>query len=135
MERGIEATAGAALLKAVSNPARLRIALCLLSGERSVTQLENELKLRQPNLSQHLAELRSINLVVTRREVKSVYYRLADEAAKRFVQGLVYGLGRGTLIPPTQAIQEPLFAPAPRARRFQAAMFAQVDAGAKETVG
>jgi len=135
MERGIEATAGAALLKAVSNPARLRIALCLLSGERSVTQLENELKLRQPNLSQHLAELRSINLVVTRREVKSVYYRLADEAAKRFVQGLVYGLGRDTLVPPSQAIKEPLFTPAPRARRFQAAMFAQVDAGAKETVG
>lgn len=135
MERGIEATAGAALLKAVSNPARLRIALCLLSGERSVTQLENELKLRQPNLSQHLAELRSINLVATRREVKSVYYRLADEASKRFVQGLLYGLGRDGIIPATRASQEPIFAPAPRAKRFQAAVFAQVDAGAKKTVG
>ncbi len=37
MPNEIDTTSAAALLRAVSNPSRLRIALCLLNGERSVT--------------------------------------------------------------------------------------------------
>lgn len=135
MQKGIDATAAAARLKAVSNPARLRIALCLLGGERSVTELENELGVRQPNLSQHLAELRSINLVATRREVKSVYYRLADDASKRLVSGLLYGLGGDTTITAVQSVRETAFPPKPPIRRFQAATFAKVNTRIKETLG
>ncbi|MEM9512964.1 MAG: metalloregulator ArsR/SmtB family transcription factor [Cyanobacteria bacterium P01_E01_bin.48] len=88
MNDQIDAVSAAAWLKAFSNRARLEIAFCLLQGERSVREIENELKIRQPNLSQHLAELRNAQLAVSRREFKSVYYSLAGKEARRFVRGL-----------------------------------------------
>lgn len=116
-----DAASAAVLLRAVSNPARLRIALCLLNGERSVTELENELGLRQPNLSQHLAELRNAGLVVGRREVKSVFYRLAGDVARQFVTGLLQCFGNSPL-PST-----PAKAPSLGKRGEQAAVFAKVN--------
>jgi DNA-binding transcriptional ArsR family regulator len=121
--REIDVVRAAALLRAVSNPARLRIALCLLKGERSVSELENELGLRQPNLSQHLAELRNAGLAVGRREVKSVFYRLADDGARQFVAGLLQSFGGAPA--PTAA---PM-APAVGKRPEQAAVFAKISAG------
>jgi DNA-binding transcriptional ArsR family regulator len=118
----IDVITAAALLRAVSNPARLRIALCLLNGERSVSELESELGLRQPNLSQHLAELRNAGLAVGRREVKSVFYRLADDGARQFVAGLLQSFGGA----PAQIAQK---APALGKRPEQAAVFAKVNAG------
>jgi DNA-binding transcriptional ArsR family regulator len=101
----IDAASAAVFLRAVSNPARLRIVLCLLNGEKSVTELENELALKQPNLSQHLAELRNANLVATRREVKSVFYSLSDGPARHLVSSLLQGFGgrpleEGSPVPP-----------------------------------
>jgi len=121
--REIDVVRAAALLRAVSNPARLRIALCLLKGERSVSELENELGLRQPNLSQHLAELRNAGLAVGRREVKSVFYRLADDGARQFVAGLLQSFGGAP------APTAPPMAPAVGKRPEQAAVFAKVSAG------
>lgn len=117
----IDAASAVVLLRAVSNPARLRIALCLLNGERSVTELENELGLRQPNLSQHLAELRNAGLVVGRREVKSVFYRLAGDAARQFVVGLLQCFGSSPLPP------APAKTPSLGKRAEQAAVFAKVN--------
>ena len=54
----IDVASATVLLRAVSNQARLCIVLHLLKGERSVAELEADLDLRQPNLSQQLAELR-----------------------------------------------------------------------------
>ncbi|ADP69861.1 regulatory protein ArsR [Rhodomicrobium vannielii ATCC 17100] len=72
-------------LKALSHETRLLL-LCLLSeGERSVTDLENTLSLRQPTISQQLARLRLDGLVSTRRDGKTVYYRIADEDIKRVI--------------------------------------------------
>jgi|RhiMetdeSRZDD1v2_1073273.scaffolds.fasta_scaffold300689_2 DNA-binding transcriptional ArsR family regulator len=120
MPRDIDATAAAALLRAVSNPARLRIAFCLLKGERSVTELENELGLRQPNLSQHLAELRNSGLVVGRREVKSVFYSLAGDESRQFVSGLLQSFGGA----PAPAVTK---VPSLAKRSEQAAVFAKVN--------
>jgi DNA-binding transcriptional ArsR family regulator len=73
-------------LKALSHESRL-IILCLLAErERSVTELEELLSLRQTTVSQQLARLRLDDLVVTRREGKQVYYSLADEEIKRFIR-------------------------------------------------
>jgi len=72
-------------LKALSHETRLLV-LCLLSeGERSVTDLENALSLRQPTISQQLARLRLDGLVTTRRDGKTVYYSIADEDIKRVI--------------------------------------------------
>lgn len=75
-------------LKALAHENRLLI-LCLLSErERSVTELEGLLSLSQPTVSQQLARLRLDGLVDTRREGRTVYYRLADEMTERFIQAI-----------------------------------------------
>ncbi len=72
-------------LKALSHETRLLL-LCLLSEkERSVTDLENTLSLRQPTVSQQLARLRLDGLVTTRREGKTVYYSIADDDIRRVI--------------------------------------------------
>lgn len=76
-------------LKALAHENRLLI-LCILSeGEKSVSELESLLNLRQPTVSQQLARLRADGLVSTRRDGKAIYYKLASEEA-RVVIGAVY---------------------------------------------
>jgi DNA-binding transcriptional ArsR family regulator len=81
----------AALLKAMSNPYRLRILCELQQGERSVTALEKAVGLSQSALSQHLAKLRESKVVATRREAQTIYYRVADPRAERLLR-LMYEL-------------------------------------------
>ncbi|WP_107990552.1 metalloregulator ArsR/SmtB family transcription factor [Breoghania corrubedonensis] len=72
-------------LKALAHENRLLI-LCILSeGEKSVTELESMLSLRQPTVSQQLARLRAENLVSTRRDGKTIYYSLGDENVRRIL--------------------------------------------------
>ncbi len=76
-------------LKALAHENRLMI-LCILSqGEKSVSELEEMLSVRQSNVSQQLARLRAEGLVATRRDGKTIYYSLASEEA-RVVVGAVY---------------------------------------------
>jgi DNA-binding transcriptional ArsR family regulator len=70
-------------LKALSNETRLRLLWLLAEGEKSVSELERALGLRQPAISQQLARLRAERLVAQRRQGKSVYYSLASEEARR----------------------------------------------------
>lgn len=74
-----------AFLKKLSNPDRLLVACALVEGERSVRELEDGLGIRQPGLSQQLAELRAAGLIVGRKEGKQVFYRLADPRVETFV--------------------------------------------------
>ena len=67
------------LFRVLGHPARVRILELLRDGERSVGSLQAELELDSGGTSQHLAALRRIGLVVSRREGTSVYYRAADE--------------------------------------------------------
>jgi ArsR family transcriptional regulator len=79
----------AAFLKSLTHPHRLMI-LCLLDGrERSVSELEERLGLRQPTLSQQLAKLRAEGLVETRRSGKFIYYRLASPEAREVISVLL----------------------------------------------
>ena len=89
----IDTAAAAATLRALGNQTRLQIVLRLLRGEASVGDIERELGLRQPNLSQQLGELRDAGLVVGRRESKSVIYSLANASQERLVTALSYGFG------------------------------------------
>ena len=67
------------LFRVLGHPARVRILELLREGERSVGALQAELGLDSGGTSQHLAALRRIGLVESRREGTSVYYRVDDE--------------------------------------------------------
>ena len=89
----IDTAAAAATLRVLGNETRLQIVLRLLRGEAAVSDLERELGIRQPNLSQQLGELRDAGLVVGRREARSVIYSLASASQERLVTALSYGFG------------------------------------------
>lgn len=89
----IDTAAAAAVLRVLGNDTRLQIVLRLLRAEAAVSELERELGIRQPNLSQQLGELRDAGLVVGRREAKSVIYSLASASQERLVMALSYGFG------------------------------------------
>lgn len=86
----------AGMLRLLGNSARLRLVLRISEGEVSVAELESELKIRQPNLSQHLAELREAGLVGSRRDGRSVHYTLADASAEAVVECLAKAIGQAS---------------------------------------
>ena len=71
---------------------RLRILDLVREQERSVGELAQFLREPQPKVSNHLACLRWCGFVATRREHRTIYYRLADER----VEGVI-ALGRALL--------------------------------------
>ncbi len=73
------------ILKAMAHEGRLVILCTLCEGDKSVSELESILELRQPAVSQQLARLRGDKLVTTRREGKMVYYSIADGDVKEIV--------------------------------------------------
>ena len=123
------AEAASSFMKSLANPNRLMIACALLEGERSVGDLEIELGLRQPSLSQQLAELRESGVVEARREAKQVFYRISDQRAVALLATL-HQIFCGQMPDLASA------APAPRAalahKKFtEAAMFARVESGGR----
>lgn len=83
-----KAPEAAELLRHLSNPSRLILLCHIATQERSVGELEQDLGIKQPGLSQQLAELRQAGLVKTRRQSRSIYYSLADERAKSILDML-----------------------------------------------
>ncbi|HUG47704.1 MAG TPA: metalloregulator ArsR/SmtB family transcription factor [Candidatus Limnocylindria bacterium] len=68
----------AVIARALSDPKRLCVLESLADGERSVSDLSRDVGCQVPNMSQHLAVLRSAGLVTARRDGSTVYYRLSD---------------------------------------------------------
>ena len=68
----------AAVGRALADPKRLCVLESLADGELSVSELSTTVGCQVPNMSQHLAVLRSAGLVQSRRDGSTVYYRLAD---------------------------------------------------------
>jgi ArsR family transcriptional regulator len=92
MDRMVSNAAKASnFLKAISHEGRLMILCHLVSGEKSVTELEELLSARQAAVSQQLSRLRLEGLVIPRREGKAIYYRLADDKPRRILE-VVYDL-------------------------------------------
>lgn len=79
MARHAEQAAG--LLKALAHPARLLVLCRLVEGETSVGELQPLVGLSMSALSQHLAVLREMKWVSTRRESQNIYYSLAEGPA------------------------------------------------------
>jgi DNA-binding transcriptional ArsR family regulator len=81
----------AAIGRALADPKRLCVLESLADGELSVSDLSATASCQVPNMSQHLAVLRSAGLVQSRRDGNTVYYRLADTRvleAYRLIQSL-----------------------------------------------
>ncbi len=73
------------MLKSMAHESRLIILCALHEGDKSVSELEAILELRQPAVSQQLARLRGDKLVKTRREGKLIYYSLTDDPQVRAI--------------------------------------------------
>jgi len=65
--------------KALSHPARIKILELLRSGELSVTELQEGLKIDASSVSQHLSILRHKSIVESRKVGTTVYYRVRDQ--------------------------------------------------------
>ncbi len=78
----------AAILKQLSNPYRLMILCCLSDNELTVGDLNQKIELSQSALSQHLAKLRESEIVATRRESQTIYYRISNEKIESLLKVL-----------------------------------------------
>jgi ArsR family transcriptional regulator len=82
--RGDAAAAGelqmfkAQFFRALAHPTRIRILEILVRGARTVQELQKELALDQPLVSQQLAVLRNQSIVSAQKEGLSVRYALRD---------------------------------------------------------
>ena len=68
------------LFKALADATRLRILRLLMAGELCVCNIHDALNVPQAKASRHLAYLRRVGLVSTRRDGLWVYYRLSKSA-------------------------------------------------------
>lgn len=67
------------LLKSLSHPKRLEIIHLLRDQELSVSQIQQMLGLPQANLSQHLQILRENEILVSHKNGKQIFYKLAHK--------------------------------------------------------
>jgi DNA-binding transcriptional ArsR family regulator len=89
----------AEFFKALAHPSRIHILEQLRQGERTVSELQAELGIDSSSVSQHLAILRSRQIIEGRKAGTSVYYRVIDpqvftilDAAREIFEAHVQGL-------------------------------------------
>lgn len=68
----------AEMIRVLGHPVRLRIVECLEDGERTVSDLQEDLGAPQAAVSQQLARMRAAGIVQGRREGVNVRYSIAD---------------------------------------------------------
>jgi ArsR family transcriptional regulator, virulence genes transcriptional regulator len=66
------------VLKTLANVRRLEIIHLLADGPREVSRLAEEMGISQPNVSQHLALMRTAGVVEADRDGREVRYSLSD---------------------------------------------------------
>jgi ArsR family transcriptional regulator len=68
----------AEIFRVMSAPMRLRIMSSLCTGEKNVSELLEEVKTTQSNMSQHLSTLYQAGIVHKRREGVQIYYAISN---------------------------------------------------------
>lgn len=66
------------IMACIAQPARIQILMAIGTQEACVCHLETVLEMSQASISQHLMILRKIDLVVTRRDGRHIYYGLSN---------------------------------------------------------
>jgi DNA-binding transcriptional ArsR family regulator len=82
------ADSAAEVLTALGNSKRLAIITLLLHQELSVGAIAERVRLSQSALSQHLARLRSLGLVETRRDRQMIYYSCRSSRVRQLVEAI-----------------------------------------------
>ena len=76
----------ARICQAFAHPGRLQILDLLGSGEKGISELQSALGMSKTGISQHLATLRSVGVITTRRNGKQIYCSLAMPEVKQACQ-------------------------------------------------
>lgn len=84
----LHAGAAAQFLSALANQKRLLILCNLVEGEIAVGALAEKVGLSQSALSQHLAKLKALNLVQTRRSAQTIYYSSPNQQVQKLLSTL-----------------------------------------------
>ncbi len=77
-------------LKGIASQHRLVILCQLAEGEKSVTQLIEATSLPQTSMSQHLSKLKEENIVTFRRNHRTLYYSIKNEAILKIMDILYH---------------------------------------------
>lgn len=72
--------------RGLGDPTRVRMLELLRLREHSVGELARRLAMPQPKVSNHLACLRWCGFVTSRREHRTVFYRVADERVSTILE-------------------------------------------------
>ena len=93
------AESAAEFLLLMGNEKRLLIMSYLIDGEMSVGAIAEKVMLSQSALSQHLAKLRALDLVETRRDRQMIYYSCKSDAVRELLVVLdgIFGTGKEDL--------------------------------------
>ncbi|MGU3576527.1 ArsR/SmtB family transcription factor [Brucellaceae bacterium C25G] len=78
-------TTATALLKLIANANRLAIVCYLMEQQAQVGELEAELRIAQPSLSQQLTILREAGAITCQREGKNMIYSVTDPRVEELV--------------------------------------------------
>tara|TARA_R110001592_G_scaffold29350_5_gene106528 strand:+ start:993 stop:1304 length:312 start_codon:yes stop_codon:yes gene_type:complete len=75
-------------LKGLASPHRLLILCQLVESEKSVTELIAATGLAQTSMSQHLSKLKEEEIVTFRRDHRTLYYRINNNAVLKIMDVL-----------------------------------------------
>ena len=89
LEKSERFQTAAELFKQLSDPTRVRIFWILSHCEECVINISAMLGMSSPAISHHLRALRDCGLIISRREGKEVYYRVADTLQGRTMHQMV----------------------------------------------
>ena len=81
-----------ATFKALSDPTRAQLIYLLTGGEYSVNELSKNVAVSASTVSHHLAKLRAIRLVRTRREGNQIFYSIDDSHVAALFREALYHL-------------------------------------------
>ncbi len=84
------AQAAASFLKGIASPHRLLILCELATGEKNVTELIQTTGLAQTSMSKHLTKLKDENIVTFRRDHRTLFYRINNEAVLKIMDVLYH---------------------------------------------
>ena len=83
------------IFKALCDETRLKIVEFLLNGEKCVCEIVPFTKRTQSTVSIQLAKLESLGVVESRREGKSVYYRISNPKVRKILSKIDFSKWRG----------------------------------------